>query len=241
MAGILVQLAISWLLLWFIEKKDLGVLGFRPNVERIQHFFIFLLITAICCASGFLLRNLFGGESWYLNPDFSFRLLLKGLSWHIKSVLYEELIFRGAILYILIKRLGPLRAILVSAIAFGIYHWFSFEILGNWTQMTIVLVTTGIMGILLAYGYSRTFSLSIPIAIHLGWNFIQGFVFPGGPIGDGILKQVKPVPIVQVSFGVYLFVIYFPLVSMLVINWILIRILTAGKVLYPGKAIKNES
>src|SRR5690349_4718917 len=105
MAGIFVQLAISWLLVWLFEKKNLNVLGLIPNSRRIILFFIFFFVTAACCASGFLLRNLLGNESWYLNPNFSFRLLLKGLSWHIKSVLYEELIFRGVLLYILIKRI----------------------------------------------------------------------------------------------------------------------------------------
>ena len=115
------------------------------------------------------------------------------------------------------------KAIIVAAIAFGIYHWFSFEIIGNITQMAIVFVITGAMGLLLAYGYAKTFSLYIPCAIHLGWNFTQNFIFSQGPIGNGIFVQVKPVPILSVSYFIYFTIIFFPMVSMLVINYILLK------------------
>jgi len=34
MAGIIVELIISWILLWFICKKHLAVLGFTPTKTR---------------------------------------------------------------------------------------------------------------------------------------------------------------------------------------------------------------
>lgn len=222
MIGILVQLAVSWLLVWLIEKKDLRVLGFTPNKRRITGFFLFFFVTAVCCASGFLMRMYFG-ERWELNPVLTGKLVLAGLWWHVKSVLFEELIFRGVILYILIKRLGMLKGIIISAIAFGIYHWFSHEVIGDIKQMAITFSLTGIMGLLHAYGYAKTFSLYIPIAMHLGWNFTHGFIFPGGPIGDGILVTAKPVRIVNVSYFTYYIIVWFPLVSTLVINYFLLR------------------
>jgi membrane protease YdiL (CAAX protease family) len=223
MLGILVQLLISWLLVWLIQKKDLGVLGFKPTRRRLLYFAVFFFVTAICCASGFLMRMWFGRERWSLNPNFTGELLLDGIWWNIKSVLFEELIFRGVILYILIKRTGVLKAILISSAAFGIYHWFSYEIVGNVLQMVIVFIITGLMGTVLAYGYAKTFSLYIPCAIHLGWNFTQMFVFTSGTIGDGILIQVKPVPVVNVSYFIYYVITFVPLLSALVFNSLLIR------------------
>jgi membrane protease YdiL (CAAX protease family) len=58
-------------------------------------------------------------------------LIVKGTWWTLFSVLYEELIFRGVVLYILIKRIGEVKAILISCIAFGIYHWFSYGLFWN--------------------------------------------------------------------------------------------------------------
>jgi membrane protease YdiL (CAAX protease family) len=222
MIGIIVQLAFSWLLVWLFEKKDLAVLGFRPTKQRVIDFFLFFLITAACAISGFLMRMYFG-ERWELNPVFSLKLFVYGLWWNIKSVFFEELIFRGVVFYILIKRLGVIKAITISAIAFGIYHWFSFEIIGNVKQMIFVFMITGIMGVLYAYGYAKTFSLYIPCAIHLGWNFTRNFVFSEGQIGNGVLVQAQPAYTATVSYFVYFFVIYFPIVCAIVINFLLLK------------------
>ena len=222
MLGIFVQLAISWLLIWLFEKKDLGVLGLWPTGKRIADFGLFFIVTALCAASACLIRIYFAKETWALNPAFNFNLLLNGLWYNIKSVLYEELIFRGVLLYIMIKRLGAFKAMLISSIAFGIYHWFTFEILGNISQMIIIFFITGIMGLIYAYGYAKTFSLYIPIAIHLGWNFTNGFVFSQGNIGKGVFI-VTHQPVITVSWATWFLVIYFPMIAAMVVNFFLIR------------------
>src|SRR5262245_45401741 len=119
MIGIIVQLTLSWLLVWLFEKKDLGVLGLYPTRHRLQNFSLFFLVTAVLAASGYFMRMYFG-ERWVLNPEFTWRLLAAGLWYNIKSVLFEELIFRGVILYLLIRRLGWVKAMAISAVAFGV-------------------------------------------------------------------------------------------------------------------------
>jgi uncharacterized protein len=223
MAGILVQLAISWIVLWFVQKKNLSVLGLRPTKARVRDFFLFMIITAVCCSSGFLLRVYIGNERWALNPAFTGSLLASGFWWNVKSVLFEELIFRGALLFLLMQWLGSLRAIILSSVGFGVYHWFSFEILGDVQSMIIVFIVTGLMGLLLAYGYTKTLSLYVPIAIHLGWNFTQGFVFSEGSIGKGILIPIKPEVEVTVSYFIYSWIVFSPMLSMLVLNFVTLR------------------
>lgn len=222
MIGIIVQLAISWLLLWFIEKTDLRVFGLNPTKQRLSDLGVFFLITAICCTTGFILRMLYG-ERWGLNPHVSFKLIAEGVWWNIKSVLFEEFIFRGALLYILIKKIGPLKAIIISAIAFGIYHWFSFGILGNVNQMIQVFIITGLMGFVLAYAYSKIFSLYIPIAIHLGWNLTSSVIFSDTNIGNHLLMKLKPAKVVQVSYFTYYLVTLGPILCALLINFFLIK------------------
>lgn len=102
----MVELIISWTIIWVFNKGNLSVLGFRPTRSGISGFLLFFFITAICCASGFLLRMFFGKEQWELNPALDDRLLLQGVWWNIKAVMFEELIFRGVLFYILIKKLG---------------------------------------------------------------------------------------------------------------------------------------
>jgi membrane protease YdiL (CAAX protease family) len=222
MIGIIIQLAISWLLIWLFERKGLSPLGLLPTRKRLLDLCLFFIVTAILCASGFFMRMYFG-ESFILNPALNGNLFFGGLWWHVKSVLFEELIFRGALLYILIRKLGVQKAIIISAIAFGVYHWFSHEVIGSPQQMAITFLTTGIMGLLHAYAYAKTFSLYIPIAMHLGWNFTHGFIFPGGPIGNGVLVSAVPWRVVTVPYSTYYFIVFFPLVSTLLINYLLLK------------------
>src|SRR5512141_3179475 len=149
MIGIIIQLAISWLIIWLVEKGDLAVLGFFQTKKRLLDFGLFFFVTAFCCASQYLLRMYFAKEEWQLNPALSARLIFDGTWWNIKSVLFEELIFRGVLLYLIIK-FGSVRGIIISAIDIGIYHWFSFEVVGEIKQMAITFAMTGIMGLLLA-------------------------------------------------------------------------------------------
>lgn len=223
MVGILVQLAVSWLIVWLLEKKNLSVLGLFPTKTRLNDFLIFFLITAFCCASEFIMKMLFADQHWRLNPDLSFMLILKGTWWNLKSVLFEELIFRGVLLYILIKRFGANKAILVSAITFGVYHWFSYELFGNVQQMIFVFIVTGLMGLICAYGYAKSFSLYIPIAIHLGWNFTRSVIFSESAIGKQLLIQSESSKSAIVSPLVYYCILLLPMFSALLFSFILIK------------------
>jgi uncharacterized protein len=223
MAGIIVQLAISWIIIWLFERNDLRVLGVMPTPKRLSDFIMFLVVTAACCASGFCMKMYFGDVRWQVNPALTFGLFLEGLWWNIKSVLFEELIFRGVLFYILIRKLGIPKAVIISSVAFGIYHWFSFGVIGNITQMIFVFLITGTMGLVYAYGYARTMSLYVPSAIHLGWNFTQGFIFSEGSIGTGILKQSSSEPFRTDSYLIAFAIFIVPMLSAILINFYLLK------------------
>jgi membrane protease YdiL (CAAX protease family) len=158
-----------------------------------------------------------------LNPELTGSLLLKGILWNLRSVLYEELIFRGVILYILIIKLGHTKAIAISAIAFGVYHWFSFGAFGNIPGMIFIFISTGLMGLVLAYAYSKTLSLYIACAIHFGWNFTQMFMFSQGNMGNGILIPVPNEPFRTNSLITYFGVTFFAMISVLLVNYLLLK------------------
>jgi membrane protease YdiL (CAAX protease family) len=224
MIGIVVQLAVSWLIVWLYEKGNLSCLGLMPTKKRLLDFTLFFFITAACAASGFLLQMIIAKQSWMLNPAINPGAILQGVWFTVKSVLFEELIFRGVLLYILIRKLGASWAIVISAVAFGIYHWFSHELWGNPLQMTIEFLTTGTMGLVLAYGYSKTFSLYVPVAIHLGWNIVQMVVFSGGGIGNQLFVPVLPAPVVTISYFSYFTMLLLPMLSCWIISaWLLRR------------------
>lgn len=223
MVGIIVQLAISWLLIWFFEKGNLNVLGLIPTRRRLLDFSLFFIIAALCCSSDFFMRMYFADQHWQLNPDLSTNLILTGIWWNIKSVLFEELIFRGVLLYMLIKKLGAAKAIIISSVAFGIYHWFSQEAFGDPGQMAIIFLITGLAGLIYAYGYAKTFSLYVPCAIHLGWNLTRSVIFSETVIGNQLFVQEKSVPDVEVSYFVFGCILLIPMGSFLLINYLLLK------------------
>lgn len=187
MVGILVILIISWIALHLIEKKNLLSLGVLPIAKRLKQFLIGFLITAILCVGVQYFEAFLKSSTWVLNESITSSSVLKAFWWDARSVLTEELVFRGAILYLLIQRIGSNKAILISAIAFGIYHWFSFGVFGNIVAMIIVFIGTGLMGYAWAWAFAKTRSILLPFGFHLGWNFIHNTIFSKGPLGDLVL------------------------------------------------------
>ena len=187
MLGILIAFIISWGILYLIEKKSILSLGVLPVPARLKQLLTGFLITGLLCVSVESLEMLLKGSSFHLNEDFDLSLFGNMTIWDLKSVITEELIFRGALLLILIERFGMKTGLLVSATAFGVYHWFSFGIIGNIFPMIIVFIGTALMGYAWALAFYKTKSIFMPIGLHLGWNFTFNTVFSKGPLGEGLL------------------------------------------------------
>jgi hypothetical protein len=187
MIGILVALTISWTLLYLIEKKSIFALGLFPISKRLKQFGIGFFLTALLCICIQFIETILKSSEWSINEKINGKLILDMFYWDLISVITEELVFRGAILFILIKKLGELKGVLISAIAFGIYHWFSFGILGDIIPMFFVFIGTGLMGYAWALAFSKTESMAMPIGLHLGWNFTFNSIFSNGPLGNGII------------------------------------------------------
>ncbi|MDR6461172.1 membrane protease YdiL (CAAX protease family) [Chryseobacterium vietnamense] len=191
MIGIIIELISSWLLLKFIAKKDLSVLGFKPNPTRLIHWSIGFLLAAAICSLYHIMTTAFINNSWILNKHFTFSAALMSSWWVVKSVLFEELLFRGALLYLAIEKWGTTKACVLSAACFGIYHWFSYNALGNPFQMGIILVMTAIFGWMLAVSFAKTKSLYLPIGLHLGWNLFNIVIFSNGPLGKQFFMKAN--------------------------------------------------
>lgn len=115
-------------------------------VKRTKQFTIGFIVTATLCLLVQYLESYLKSFVWILNKDVSGEIILESFFWDVKSIVTEELIFRGALLYILIRKIGAWKGILISAIAFGIYHWFSFGVIGNIMAMILIFIGTGLMG-----------------------------------------------------------------------------------------------
>lgn len=216
-------LAISWVLIWVFEKGNLSVLGLTPTCTRLKYFGILFFVSALVSASSFLLRMYVAGESYSLHPSLSVRSVLLETWFQVRTVLTEELICRGVLLYILIKKIGPLRAIVVSSLVFALLHWFNAGVWGDAIQMGMVFAFTFAMGMLLAFAYARTYSLFLPFGIHFGWNLVQNYIFPGTANGDHIFVLAGPPPTVTISYFAFFAMLLLPKISVIVMDLLIVK------------------
>ena len=168
------------------------------------------------------MRIYFAKEQFALNPNLSVTLIITSVWSVFKSVLFEELLSRGVLLYILIKKLGHKWAILISAIFFGVLHWRNLETFDDTKQMAVTFLWPFLFGLLYAYAYAKSYSLYLPIAMHFGWNLVQNFIFSERLSGNTLFISVLQ-PIVTVSYLVYFTMMLFPEISAIVIDYLVIK------------------
>jgi membrane protease YdiL (CAAX protease family) len=198
-----IELVVSWILLWLFNKSNLLVLGLKPTKKRISDFAFGLLSSSILCGLCFYLVAKISNSKLDLNSNFTVKTFFNSSFWMLKSVLYEEFLFRGALLYIGIKKIGFKNACILSSVVFGIYHWFSYGIFGNIPQMIYIFILTGIGGLLFAFSYARTKSMWLPIGLHLGWNLISVVIFSQGPLGNQMLISSGGQGIVGIWYTIF--------------------------------------
>jgi CAAX protease family protein len=191
MAGIIVELIISWLLLWLFCSVHPGVLGIAPTRKRMLDFIVGIVLAASCCTIYQILTTAFVNNRWIINAQATTSTILEGFRWTIISVLYEELIFRGALLFITIRKIGIIKASVLSAVSFGIYHWFTYNLFGNPMMMTITFLMTALVGLSWAFAFARTGSLYLPIGLHLGWNLVCTVLFSNGNAAQSVLVKIN--------------------------------------------------
>jgi membrane protease YdiL (CAAX protease family) len=177
MIGLFIELLLSWVLLRFIEKTNLLALGLSPTLQRLKELGIGLLLTIPVSVAFYLAVAALVHNPYHPQPRYGWKDAGLSLAYLFRSVAYEDLLFRGALLYILIKRIGARKATLVSAIAFGIYHWFSYGVLGQPGQMLVVFLTTGLSGYIMAVGFERTKSMYLPFGLHFGIDLVPMIIF----------------------------------------------------------------
>ena len=106
-----------------LAKQHINVLGIIPNLNRVSQFVIGFIIITIIVLINIYVETSIRDIKWESKP-IDFNVIFKAFIYHFKSALTEDLVFRGAILYILIQRIGAQKAFccqpssLVSIIGF---------------------------------------------------------------------------------------------------------------------------
>lgn len=182
--GLIILFAIAL----YFEKKNLNVFGIQPVSKRILQLLVGISLTAVLSIAINIVFGQFAYFTWKLNSDYSIQHILNSAYNTLNSVLFEELIFRTYLFYKLIQYIGEKKSIIITSSIFGIYHWFTFGILGNYTMMIWIFFYTGLWGAMFAISYTRTGTILLTIGLHWGWNFFDQTIFNRN--GQGLLKPV---------------------------------------------------
>lgn len=219
----LILVTLSWVLLK-IEGKGLYTIGFNAPRARLRQFAVGFLVAGAVVALQQLGRSWVADIPWQLNASFDTTLLFEHLRWNTNSVLFEEFLFRGYLLYQGIRWLGMRRAVLLDAAIFGIYHWFSYGLFGNPVMMAFIFLYTGAFGLMLAIAFARTGSVAAPIGLHLGWNMVSYIVFSAGPLGPALLIPPEGTTAIEpAGWEGALLDIGLPLLLIVSVIWYLVR------------------
>ena len=214
---------VSWLLLR-LQGKGLDAIGFNAPALRLRQFAAGCAVAALAASVQQVGYAHAASTTWRLNPALTGPLLLEALRWNANSVLYEELLFRGYLLYQAMRLLGARRAVLLDACAFGVYHWFSYGVIGNPVAMVFVLLSTGMFGWMFATAFRHTGSIALPLGLHFGWNLTTNAVFSAGPLGATLLVAANGAQRLK-AYGIIGLLLKFALPIVLVagVGWYLKR------------------
>jgi uncharacterized protein len=223
MIELCVLIALSLVIVWLLQSGSLVfVLGLNTSKRTIIIAAILFAVTSLCCLSEYFFRIILAEEKFAVNDRLAADIVLTGLLETGRSVLFEELLCRGVLLVFLMKKFGNKPAIVMSAIMFGVLHLLTIADWSNIPQVTLTFFFPFVFGLVMAYAFAKSGSIYLPLAIHLGWNIIQNFVFPGNPnITPFFVRSDQP--IVTVSYFAFFLIFAFPKIAAVATNYVILR------------------
>jgi membrane protease YdiL (CAAX protease family) len=165
----------------WLDKRSFGSLGLRLDRRALWDLLVGFGIAGAMMALIYLLEwaagwLVFGGLAWdFERPVWLLGGVLGMLLVFLAVGWYEELLNRGYWLQNLEEGLNLFWAVLISSCVFALAH------LSNPNLSAAAVLGLLLAGVFLAYGYTRTRQLWLPIGLHAGLNFFEGTVF-GFPV-----------------------------------------------------------
>lgn len=174
-----------------LRKEPLSSVGFQLDRRWIKEIFIGTLLGTglILAATGMIWA--IGGVRFELDAARSLSALSYGFYVFLFVALFEEALFRGFIFQRLLDGAGVWVAQITLALLFAFGHWDNPGMEGAtkfWASLDLALGA-----VLLGLAYIRTRSLALPVGIHLGWNWAQGYLLGFGVSGTDHSGWFQPV------------------------------------------------
>jgi membrane protease YdiL (CAAX protease family) len=154
----------------FVEHKPVATFGISLHKRWHRDFLVGIVTAAAMLAAMVLGCVIFGQIQMIWNGFTMLGALLLTTTVLIGAAAFEEILFRGYPLQVLMRGMGVWPAILLMSALFGILH------AGNPNASALGIINTILAGIWLSVAYLKTRSLWFPYGLHLGWNAGLGLV-----------------------------------------------------------------
>ncbi|UHQ21471.1 CPBP family intramembrane metalloprotease [Lysobacter sp. 5GHs7-4] len=166
-------LGVTWICVR-LRKEPLSSIGFVLGRRWAREFGVGAFLGLATAVLAVVMIWAAGGVRLQLDPARSVGLLVYGLYIFLFVALFEETLFRGFVFQRLVAGTNAWVAQLVLGLVFASSHWGNPDMQGAtlvWASLELFLGA-----VLLGLAYLRTRSLAMPVGIHLGWNWAQGYL-----------------------------------------------------------------
>lgn len=170
---LLFLLLVTWICVR-LRKEPLSSIGYVLNGRWLRELGLGCFLGLATAALAVAMIWAAGGVRLQLDPARSLGLLAYGVYVFLFVALFEETLFRGFVFQRMVAGAGVWIAQLSLGLLFASSHWGNPDMQGATLVWATIELFLG--AILLGLAYLRTRSLALPIGIHLGWNWTQGYL-----------------------------------------------------------------
>lgn len=160
-----------------IDKRSIITLGLSYNGDSLT-FVAYGAVIALMCVTVIYAFGVLSGFIRVKRSKLSedcvscLPLFFGGLVDFFTAAVFEEIIFRGYVFYIMNHQWGVQTAVVLSSLLFSTAHLIKHQ--GTPIMFT---VNAFIFGLLVAICRSYTGAIWLPIGLHFGWNVVSGPIF----------------------------------------------------------------
>lgn len=166
-------LLVSWSCV-LLRRQRLADLGLALNSRWWQQLLFGTAAGMAMMAVIALLMWSFSAATFGINPKFQAADLILGAYLLLLGAALEELLFRGFVFQRLIDGLGVWPTQLLFAAIFAAGHMENPGLEGS--AKVVAMLDLALASLLLGLAYLKTRSLALPLGLHFGWNWAQGYL-----------------------------------------------------------------
>ncbi|HYV07272.1 MAG TPA: CPBP family intramembrane glutamic endopeptidase [Blastocatellia bacterium] len=162
-----------------LEHRSVGSVGFKLHRGWWRDFLIGAAVGGAAIALAVGIAKISGAVSFesaaFPRAPLAERSMLLAAAtavlFFLVAAAFEELLFRGFVFQALLHNAGPVVALVLTSVPFGIAH------LANPSSTAFSTINTVLAGLWLGAAYLATRSLWMATGLHFSWNFVMAFFF----------------------------------------------------------------